>query len=73
MPATDLKSSPARCAELPTPPEPYESRPGVARAAFTTSAGVRYGEPAATIITLGMTASEATGVKSRIGSKPVFL
>ena len=39
MPAMDLKSSPARCAELPTPPEPYDSLPGLALAASTMSAG----------------------------------
>jgi hypothetical protein len=47
--------------------------PGAAFAAAITSLGDLNGDTAGTTSTLGITASEATGVKSFTGSKPVFL
>jgi hypothetical protein len=71
--ATDLNSSPAKCAEAPTPPEPYESLPGAALAAAMMSWGDLNFDAAGTTSTLGISATDATGVKSLTGSKPVFL
>src|SRR5688500_20122184 len=64
-PAVCAKSSANRCAGLPMPGVPYDSSPGFAFAAATMSAIDLNGDVAGTMTTLFVSATSATGTRSR--------
>ena len=68
MPAFSKNSSPERCEEVPCPPEPKVSRPGLARALSTSSFRFFAGRSVRDHRMYGASATSVIGAKSRIVS-----